>query len=587
MQKQQLTSNDLKAALDDIAERFSTLPIDDLFVLWFLRAYITESEDKAAEAVSGGARDKGIDALFIDDAARSVFVVQGKYHKILGKVTEKRTDVVSLAEIARRLSDQDAKQFSTFLAKTEGYVAEQLRLARRRVLNDGYRIWLYFVTLGKVSSSTRKDAASLVKAVRHDASLEVIDGKRAMLLFQDYLDGVAPPIPTLDLEMEQGPHVKVNAISQRYDDQNNIESWVFSMQGDAVARLYDYGGIRLFARNIRGFLGGSTAVNQGMVATLRKEPERFIYYNNGITILCDEAFKKSHKGRDILQVSNPQVINGQQTTRTLAQHPEQARRASVLVKVIQVSREEDNTANGFEALISRIVAGTNWQNAIRASDLMSNDRIQIDLERSLRKLGYAYIRKRQTKGEAKRAAGGKHYRFLKKEEFAQAVAACDLEPAVARTAREKLFEEALYGKVFPNSDPNYFLPRYWLMREVAYCARGSKQRREARWLTLHFLWSKLAPLVRSGKNARAFRLLCERQDRDLVGPLNRAIDRVFVAVLRFYRQNRGAGSDAVDAPTFFKSKRCSAKVFTSTYRGDTQFDKQFARAAEAIKEFDS
>jgi len=592
MAQPKLTARDLRAALDDIGERFRNLSLDDRFVLWFLRAYVTESEDRAAEAISGGARDKGIDALFIDDAARAIFVVQGKYHKEVGQTTEKRADVVSLAEIAHRLSEPTGKLFSEFLSKADGYVAERLKEARKRVINSNYRIWLYFVTLGNVSASTRKDAQSLVRTLRRDATIEVIDGRRAMLLFRDYLDGVAPPIPTLDLEMEQGAHVTVNGVSQRYDDKNNIESWVFSMRGDAVASLYERAGVRLFARNIRGFLGSKTAVNQRMVATLEREPDRFFYYNNGITILCDEAIKKSRKGKDILQVSNPQVINGQQTTRTLADFPEDARKASVLVKVIQVARDETDTADRFEGLVSPIVAGTNRQNSIRPSDLMSNDRIQIDIDRSLRNLGYVYIRKRQTKTELKRAVGGKHFRFVKKEEFAQAVAACDLDPIVARTSREKLFEEdKLYKRVFPNSDPDFYLPRYHLMREVAYCARGNRQRREARWLVLNLLWSKLALHVRSARNARAFRIQCERQDADLVSHLNRAVERAFVIALKFYRENRGKGTEAVDVATFFKSKRSTAKAFLGFWhdssQADRQFERHFSKAVAAIRQFEA
>jgi hypothetical protein len=39
-----------------------------------------------------------------------------------------------------------------------------------------------------------------VRRVDDHSRIEVIDGKPAMLLFRDYLDGVAPPIPTLDLK---------------------------------------------------------------------------------------------------------------------------------------------------------------------------------------------------------------------------------------------------------------------------------------------------------------------------------------------------------------------------------------------------
>jgi hypothetical protein len=118
-----------------------------------------------------------------------------------------------------------------------------------------------------------------------------------------------------------------------------------------------------------------------METTLRKEPQYFWYYNNGVTIVCDEASRESSRGRDILRVTNPQVINGQQTTRALANNVGKRVDASVLVRVIRVPRSsQSSSGNDFETLVSRIVASTNWQNAIRPSDLMSNDRRQIEIE---------------------------------------------------------------------------------------------------------------------------------------------------------------------------------------------------------------
>ena len=250
------------------------------------------------------------------------------------------------------------------------------------------------MTTARVSSQIAKDADNLARQSGLDAGCEVIDGKRVGHILKDYLDGVAPPIPLLDLEMEAGPGVKVNGVMQRFDTENKIESWVFSMRGSAVADIVEVGGSRVFARNIRGFLGHETKVNRAMTTTLHKEPDHFFYYNNGITILCDHAKKESSNGRDVVRVKNPQIINGQQTTRSLAMHRDAAAHASVIVKVISVSRTEDGKPNGFDDLVSKIVAGTNWQNAINYSDLMANDRIQIDLERGLRKVGYTYLRKR-------------------------------------------------------------------------------------------------------------------------------------------------------------------------------------------------
>lgn len=580
---------DFKATLSEIGERFGSLAEDDLFVLWFLRAYVTENENDAAAALAGGARDKNIDAVFIDDAARTVFLVQGKYRQAVGTKIESRSDVIGFAEVSHTLCESSESVFRQYSAAMEGATAELAKRARKKLVGERYRLRLFYITLGKVSDSHRDDAKAVVRRAKCDAAIEVIDGKRAMVIFRDYLDGVAPPIPLLDLEMESNPNVRVNGIANRFDDEAGIESWVFSMRGDAVGSLYESSGVRLFARNIRGFLGGSTAVNEGMAKTLQTEPARFFYYNNGITIICDAAEKKSSKGRDILQVSNPQVINGQQTTRTLAGLPRQAAKGSVLVKVICVPRDEK--LDGYDDLVSRIVAGTNWQNAIKPSDLMSNDRRQIELERALRKIGYLYLRKRQKKGEARRDAGGKHYRVVKKEELAQAVAGCDLDPAVIRAGRERLFEERLYDQIFPNGDPEFYLSRYWLMRAVTYGARGKPQRAYAKWLVLNFMWSHLRPLVGGKRRLRAFRMMSEKTQADLITPLERAINNAFVEALRYYREHRGVGDTQVDISQFFRNKRSHHTAFAREWDDRRSIAKQpfetaMTKIGAALQEFE-
>jgi hypothetical protein len=365
--------------------------------------------------------------------------------------------------------------------------------------------------------------------------------------------------------MEQSPAVKVNGVSQRYDSKNNVESWVFSMNGAAVAELFERGGIRLFARNVRGFLG-STAINENMGATFKQEPDRFFYYNNGITVLCDEAVQQARKGRSYLRVSNPQVINGQQTTRTLARHSDLAKNASVLVKVLVVPRIEDNK-NGFEALLSKIVGGTNWQNPIKPSDLMANDRVQIELERALRKIGYAYIRKRQTKAEARNAAGGKHFRFVTKAELAQVVAACDVDPVLARTAKEKLFAEEYYEKVFPHSDPDYYMTRYWLWRHIRGYLKQRKRNRESQWLVTRTLWMLLEPELAKEEARRRFRIGCERQDARLANSLLKPIKRIVRFVMNYYKENQVEDGETIDIPTFFKSGRASIVEFIKSWAG--------------------
>lgn len=582
---------DLKAQIEELSQREPALKDDDLFVLWFLRAYVADNEVASRKAVAGGAGDKSIDAVYIDEAAKGVFLVQGKYRQKLFGKSEGRGDVIAFSQLAHTVSDPDDAKFKEFLEDMDDYTAGLLREARKCVLKRGFRLWMYYVTLGRVSPTVQRDANGIVRSAPCDVTVELFDGNRLLLVLRDYLDGVAPPIPTLDLEMEHGQGVVVNQIMQRYDSGNQIESWVFSMRGDSVSDIFELAGLRLFARNIRGFLG-ETPVNRGMADTLKHEPAHFFYYNNGITILCDKAEKRSSKGRDVLRVSNPQVINGQQTTRSLHLHSAEASKSSVLVKVMQVPRVAGRNDDGFDGLLSRIVAGTNWQNAIKPSDLMSNDRQQIEIERGLRKLGYIYLRKRQNKGDAKRAMGGKGYTAIKSGELAQAVAGCDLDPVIVRSGKENLFAEDLYHQVFPTADSHYYLTRYWLSRAVSYGSQGRPQRGYAKWMVLNFMWSQLSALLRSRANADKFRIMAERNRAELWHPLDAAIERVFIAAAKFYGVNKGKGDTEVDVSSFYRHTKGRHKQFEQMWqskanKGRRHFESHLAKCIEAVQEYEA
>jgi hypothetical protein len=450
----------------------------------------------------------------------------------------------------------DGREFSNFLKSIDTAVRKRLEEARERLLKRKYRLQLYYVSPGRISKSLRDEAYHSVRIKDQSASFDAFDGSRLIFLLRDYLDGVAPPVPSLDLEIEAGQGVRVTGTLNRFDSKTEIESWVFPMSGASVGQLYEFAGVRLFARNVRGYLGNSD-INHGMDTTIEKEPQFFWYYNNGITIICDRAEQIASRGTAILRVDNPQVINGQQTTRTLHRNLPQSAKASVVVRVIRVPRDKHEHSNGFDALVSRIVAATNWQNEIRQSDLMSNDRRQIEIERAFRKLGYCYVRKRQTKGEMRRTSGVRSHYFIKKEQLAQAVAGCDLDPLIVREGKENLFDEQYYPQVFPTADPYYYLTRYCTSAAVTYAARGFPERGYAKWLVLNFLWGNVAPLVRSKQAADCFHQSWFRNWWS-VRHLISAADVVFKGALHFFRLRRGKGAKAIDVSSFFKRKNLHA-----------------------------
>jgi hypothetical protein len=573
-----VTEQDLKTEIADMRERFPRLQDSDLFVAWFLKCFVTEKEDEAIAALVGGSKDKSLDAIFVDEPAKKVFVVQGKYRHRMDAGTEHRSDVTAFADLAHIFADNEA--FASYIEGLETSAAGKAEAARKRLHSRGYRLQLYYVTTGRCSPSLTEEAERVVRQGDSTASIDIIDGKRILRLLADYLDGVAPPVPLLELEIENGQGIKLDGVLQRFDGHTRIESWVFPVGVWHIAEMYEQSGIRLFARNVRGFLE-ETAVNKNMEATLLKEPDYFWYYNNGITIICDQAEQLNRSGRKMMRIVNPQVINGQQTTRTLHKKATKDSKATVLVRVISVPRDCDEESSRFDNLVSKIVAATNWQNAIRASDLMSNDRRQIDLERNLRKLDYQYLRKRQSKGEARRHAGVRHRFLVKKDELAQAVAACDLDPSIVREGKERLFEERFYNQVFPNADPNYYLPRYWLVAYTQFAARGYPERAYAKWVVTHFVWQSMAKILGTRYQRALFIRVNERGSFESLGKL---CNLAYKGVIQFYRLRRGTGEKAKDPSTFFQRKGLHRDFANYWNRNGGKYKSQFSKALKAFKD---
>lgn len=520
---------------------------DDLFVLWFLRARVTESEEQASAALVGNAGEKAVDAVLIDEQAKTVVLVQGKYRKGMGQKSEKRSDVLAFAELAERLWDSP-RNYREFELNLDPAVKEALKRSRERLHERAFNLQLVYLTTGRLSTTDARDAASIVRRVTGPAQFEIVDSSRVLVILEDYISGVAPSVPTVEIQLESGDGVQTQGPLQRTDGRTGIESWVFSARGQEIAGLYDKYRDRIFARNVRGFQG-STEVNDSIAETLNHHPGFFWYFNNGVTIVCDGAELLGSSGRQRLRVDNPQIINGQQTTRMLHNVLEDSSSASVLVRVIRIPRRPVQGGWNFDSLIDQIVKSTNWQNYISAADLKSNDHRQVEIERGFRRYGHYYVRKRRTTREV-RALAGKVVQIVPKEQVAQAVAACDLDPAIVRNVgKEHLFDNEWYGTIFPTDSALYYLTRYWALRVVSYVSKENREYGYAKWLALHFLWRQLAPLLRKRSLAEAF---VNGYNSNIGSYAVWSTRPVFRAVLHFYRRRRGKGARALDVSTFFK-----------------------------------
>ena len=535
---------DLQKEILELRDKFPHLSPDSAFVAWFMRAFITENEKEAVESLTGSAGDKSSDAIYIDHDNRIVFIVQGKYHQ-RSTALESRSNVIALADLGRVLMTERKEGYEAVLNKANPSVKDLLSEARKLIHQRDYRLAVRYVTTGRISDTNINEGKSRLDDFE-TAEFETFTYKDLMKLMLDYIEGAAPPVPTVTLTV-QGAEV-----FNRSDNHTGITSWIFTMAGNDVGKLFNDLGVRLFARNIRGFLGKGTKVNRALKSTIQKEPEYFWYYNNGITIVCDEAKQIKRGNSNIMRIANSQIINGQQTTRTLALAGKND--AEVLVKLIEIPRDSDHRNNQYRHLVSEIVSATNWQNAISQSDLKSNDIEQVRIEKEFKKLGYFYIRKRMSKLEARKYGGDKYSFKIKKDTLARAIAACTVDPYEVRLGKDRLFEDDIYSKIFNGRKATEYLSLYWLYQYAEYWSRGSIKTVSAKWHVLHLLWSLLSNDLRKNFYRDQFRLMVERDRyyQNELEPLNKLVKESFRFASAFYMKNKKIDGRIQDPRDFFK-----------------------------------
>jgi len=152
-------------------------------------------------------------------------------------------------------------------------------------------------------------------------------------------------------------------------------------------------GHRLFERNLRQFLGGST-VNEDIVATLLERPREFWYFNNGITAIATEIRKKPIGGDStvsgVFECTGFSIVNGAQTAGSIdaaaAQNPVAVAEAMVPIRVL-------STEKGADMFSSQVTRYTNTQNAIEKRDFVALDPVQERFRQELQIEGVEYVYK--------------------------------------------------------------------------------------------------------------------------------------------------------------------------------------------------
>jgi hypothetical protein len=328
--------------------------------------------------ITDGADDRGIDAVGVDEAAKLVVLVQSKWRQD-GTGSMALADMLKFVDGVRSLIGMQA-------GAEPVNASQEMRNAVRDLLKQpGGRICLVTAT----TASEPLAPAVVQPVVDLLAQLNDLDGTDPLARHEhlgqaEFFNALAEvPTSAVDLDVQLMDWGKTAEPVKMY----------YGRVGAAdIAKWFQDHGTALFTENIRVVIPRSD-INEGILETIRAEPGRLGYFNNGITVLAQsiEIGAAGVLNRDVgyLKLTGASIVNGAQTVSTLGRAlgteiQDNLTSAFVVVRCIEVP------ANDVD-LGRRITRFANTQNEVSTQDFASLDSEQHRLAKELRVLGYEYL----------------------------------------------------------------------------------------------------------------------------------------------------------------------------------------------------
>ncbi len=312
--------------------------------------------DELLDSITDGPNDQTIDVLHIeeDDGISIVKIIQGKYR------TDKTLD--------KTIGENEVEKFCLKVEKLfingnksrlelNPYLREKFSLFQS--LNPSeIEIHLYLSTNGNGIGKAEK---SIIDEFR-EKYRSVIKSFHVLDSYEFFVEPKLLRHKKITLPIKFDTAISVS---------EEVVSHVVNISAYEIAKLYEEYGDRILDKNVRKLLRSET--NESIEISLKEKPKLFWHQNNGLSIVCRLAEIKPVNGVIMIEMEDPYIVNGGQTTKTIYNLFQQRKngsqkdlepfyQAKVLVKVYQTTNDD---------IIQSIVVGTNNQNKILISDLKS------------------------------------------------------------------------------------------------------------------------------------------------------------------------------------------------------------------------
>lgn len=165
-------------------------------------------------------------------------------------------------------------------------------------------------------------------------------------------------------------------------------AFLCNIPGKVLADLYNKYGGRLLEGNVRSFLTAKGKINKQIRNTILNDPQKFFAYNNGIAATAsDVKTKMGSDGLLLTEIDDLQIVNGGQTTASLAAALINDRDRANDLKDIYVPMKLSVVSHDIAStLIPEIARFANSQNKVSEADFFSNSPFHIRMEQCSRQL---------------------------------------------------------------------------------------------------------------------------------------------------------------------------------------------------------
>ncbi len=333
------------------------------FVAWYLRNIHLLDQLQAKDAITDGADDKQIDAVFIDDDNQKVYIIQGKFYT---------GETVNAEPVREVISSWSQLQDIPTLQNNANHKL-QLKLSEisNAINNDGYSVCFELITTSTFSESARADIIGFQKKLSDEdnnsfeAELVVADKDGVR---DNYIRAMEQDNPSLNhaIQLEEGKYLVTE-----------LSNTKVIMTALALKECINIPGIKdgtLFQRNVRQSLGISNVVNKKIRKTILSDKHSdFFFFHNGATAICN---KIEELGNGKFLLHGLSVVNGCQSLNTIMSCSETVKQQNdsyILFRFYEIPQHDRAES---------ISTYTNTQSAVKARDLRSNDKRVLQLKKS-------------------------------------------------------------------------------------------------------------------------------------------------------------------------------------------------------------